>query len=105
MLRWLHAQGHLRYLYMRFDKPARIPSASTPEFPMALSTRRIALVCMTPASDANEHGDMELPSYGIRRHPGCVDGRCALQRLAGCADRRREAGHRGLCRSDRQFRT
>jgi MPBQ/MSBQ methyltransferase len=22
MLRWLHAQGHLRYLYMRFDKPA-----------------------------------------------------------------------------------
>lgn len=22
---------------------------------------------MTPASDANEHGDMELPSYGIRR--------------------------------------
>ena len=34
---------------------------------MALSSRRIALVCMTPASDANEHGDMELPSYGIRR--------------------------------------
>jgi radical SAM superfamily enzyme YgiQ (UPF0313 family) len=34
---------------------------------MALNTRRIALVCMTPASDANEHGDMELPSYGIRR--------------------------------------
>ncbi len=34
---------------------------------MALETRRIALVCMTPASDANEHGDMELPSYGIRR--------------------------------------
>lgn len=22
MLRWLHRQGHLRYLYMRFDKPA-----------------------------------------------------------------------------------
>lgn len=34
---------------------------------MSLSARRIALVCMTPASDANEHGDMELPSYGIRR--------------------------------------
>ncbi len=34
---------------------------------MSPSKRRIALVCMTPASDANEHGDMELPSYGIRR--------------------------------------
>lgn len=34
---------------------------------MALNSRRIALVCMTPASDANEHGDMELPSYGIHR--------------------------------------
>lgn len=34
---------------------------------MALKSRRIALVCMTPASDANEHGDMELPSYGVRR--------------------------------------
>ena len=22
MLRWLHRNGHLRYLYMRFDKPA-----------------------------------------------------------------------------------
>jgi radical SAM superfamily enzyme YgiQ (UPF0313 family) len=32
-----------------------------------MSARRIALVCMTPASDTNEHGDMELPSYGIRR--------------------------------------
>lgn len=32
-----------------------------------MSARRIALVCMTPASDANEHGDMELPSYGVRR--------------------------------------
>lgn len=32
-----------------------------------MSARRIALVCMTPASDANEHGDMALPSYGIRR--------------------------------------
>jgi len=60
-------QGHLRYLYMRFDKPRRIPSASTPRVSNGMSTRRIALVCMTPASDANEHGDMELPSYGIRR--------------------------------------
>ena len=34
---------------------------------MALKTRRIALVCMTPDSDTNEHGSMELPSYGIRR--------------------------------------
>lgn len=34
---------------------------------MALNNRRIALVCMTPVSDANEHGDMELPSYGIHR--------------------------------------
>lgn len=32
-----------------------------------MSARRIALVCMTPDSDANEHGGMELPSYGIRR--------------------------------------
>lgn len=32
-----------------------------------MTARRIALVCMTPPSDANEHGDMELPSYGIRR--------------------------------------
>ena len=34
---------------------------------MALTSRRIALVCMTPATDTSEHGDMELPSYGIRR--------------------------------------
>jgi radical SAM superfamily enzyme YgiQ (UPF0313 family) len=34
---------------------------------MAPNTRRIALVCMTPNSDTNEHGSMELPSYGIRR--------------------------------------
>lgn len=36
--------------------------------------RRIALVCMTPASDANEHGDMALPSYGIRRILAAVVG-------------------------------
>jgi len=29
---------------------------------------------MTPASDANEHGDMELPSYGIRRVLAAVAG-------------------------------
>ena len=34
---------------------------------MTLSTRRIALVCMTPSPDANELSHMELPSYGIRR--------------------------------------
>jgi radical SAM superfamily enzyme YgiQ (UPF0313 family) len=34
---------------------------------MAPNARRIALVCMTPNSDTNEHGSMELPSYGIRR--------------------------------------
>jgi len=28
--------------------------------------RRIAFVCMTPASDANEHA-VEMPSYGVRR--------------------------------------
>lgn len=32
-----------------------------------MSARRIALVCMTPTADANEHGAMELPSYGVRR--------------------------------------
>ena len=34
---------------------------------VALNARRIALVCMTPSTDTSEHGDMELPSYGIRR--------------------------------------
>jgi radical SAM superfamily enzyme YgiQ (UPF0313 family) len=34
---------------------------------MARCTRRIALVCMTPVTDANELGDARLPSYGIRR--------------------------------------
>lgn len=28
---------------------------------------RIALVCMTPTVDSNEHGGVELPSYGVRR--------------------------------------
>ena len=32
-----------------------------------MSAKRIALVCMTPTADANEHGAMELPSYGVRR--------------------------------------
>lgn len=32
-----------------------------------MTARRIALVCMTPAPDTNEHGGMEMPSYGIRR--------------------------------------
>ena len=34
---------------------------------MASNAKRIALVCMTPTTDTNEHGSMELPSYGIRR--------------------------------------
>lgn len=34
---------------------------------MAMKTRRVALVCMTPVTDAHELGNMELPSYGIRR--------------------------------------
>ncbi len=46
---------------------------------MALNSRRIALVCMTPASDANEHGDMELPSYGVRRILAAVLGEPALE--------------------------
>jgi radical SAM superfamily enzyme YgiQ (UPF0313 family) len=29
--------------------------------------RRIALVCMTPVTDADEIGDMEMPSYGVKR--------------------------------------
>ena len=32
-----------------------------------MSARRIALVCMTPASDTDEHGPLRLPSYGIHR--------------------------------------
>ncbi|HEX4985709.1 MAG TPA: cobalamin-dependent protein, partial [Burkholderiales bacterium] len=34
---------------------------------MGTRPRRIALVCMTPDTDTNEHGSMELPSYGIQR--------------------------------------
>jgi len=32
-----------------------------------MSAQRIALVCMTPPTDTNEHGGMEMPSYGVRR--------------------------------------
>jgi radical SAM superfamily enzyme YgiQ (UPF0313 family) len=32
-----------------------------------MSAQRIALVCMTPESDTNELGSLDLPSYGIRR--------------------------------------
>jgi radical SAM superfamily enzyme YgiQ (UPF0313 family) len=35
--------------------------------PVAPNRRRIAFVCMTPETDANEHGEVELPSYGVRR--------------------------------------
>jgi len=34
---------------------------------MGATGRRIALVCMTPITDANETGDMEMPSYGVKR--------------------------------------
>jgi len=34
---------------------------------MSAEGRRIALVCMTPMTDANETGNMEMPSYGIKR--------------------------------------
>jgi len=32
-----------------------------------MSARRIALVCMTPTPDTDEHGPLQLPSYGIHR--------------------------------------
>lgn len=32
-----------------------------------MSARRIALVCLTPATDTDEHGPLQLPSYGIHR--------------------------------------
>jgi radical SAM superfamily enzyme YgiQ (UPF0313 family) len=32
-----------------------------------MSARRIALVCMTPSPDTDEHGPLRLPSYGIHR--------------------------------------
>lgn len=32
-----------------------------------MSAKRIALVCMTPEPDTNELGNLDLPSYGIRR--------------------------------------
>jgi radical SAM superfamily enzyme YgiQ (UPF0313 family) len=34
--------------------------------------RRIALVCLTPRSDADEHGRLDLPSFGIRRIQAAV---------------------------------
>jgi radical SAM superfamily enzyme YgiQ (UPF0313 family) len=39
-----------------------------------LTARRIALVCMTPKSDADELGHLQLPSYGIRRIQAAVVG-------------------------------
>ncbi len=39
-----------------------------------MSPRRIALVCLTPQSDADEHGPLQLPSYGIRRIQAAVIG-------------------------------
>jgi radical SAM superfamily enzyme YgiQ (UPF0313 family) len=37
-------------------------------------TRRIALACLTPRSDGDEHGALTLPSYGIRRIQAAVVG-------------------------------
>jgi radical SAM superfamily enzyme YgiQ (UPF0313 family) len=39
-----------------------------------LTTRRIALVCLTPRPDADELGPLVLPSYGIRRIQAAVVG-------------------------------
>jgi radical SAM superfamily enzyme YgiQ (UPF0313 family) len=39
-----------------------------------LTTRRIALVCLTPRPDADELGRLVLPSYGIRRIQAAVVG-------------------------------
>jgi radical SAM superfamily enzyme YgiQ (UPF0313 family) len=39
-----------------------------------LTTRRIALVCLTPRPDADELGPLVLPSYGIRRIQAAVAG-------------------------------
>ncbi len=36
------------------------------------AVRRVALVSMTPRVDGNEHGDLQLPSYGIRRIQAAV---------------------------------
>ena len=35
-------------------------------------TRRIALVCLTPRSDGDEHGRLDLPSFGVRRIQAAV---------------------------------
>jgi hypothetical protein len=37
-------------------------------------TRRIALACLTPRTDGDEHGTLALPSYGIRRIQAAVVG-------------------------------
>jgi radical SAM superfamily enzyme YgiQ (UPF0313 family) len=39
-----------------------------------LTARRIALVCLTPRPDADELGNLQLPSYGIRRIQAAVVG-------------------------------
>lgn len=43
------------------------------------AARRIALVCMTPLTDANETGNMEMPSYGVKRVLAAVAADPALQ--------------------------
>ncbi|MGE0222139.1 MAG: radical SAM protein [Acetobacteraceae bacterium] len=37
-----------------------------------MTSYRIALVCLTPDSDADEHGRLSLPSYGVRRVQAAV---------------------------------
>jgi radical SAM superfamily enzyme YgiQ (UPF0313 family) len=37
-------------------------------------TRRIALACLTPRTDGDEHGALALPSYGVRRIQAAVVG-------------------------------
>src|SRR6201999_549823 len=39
-----------------------------------LAARRIALVCLTPRPDTDELGNLQLPSYGIRRIQAAVVG-------------------------------
>lgn len=37
-------------------------------------TRRIALACLTPRTDGDEHGSLTLPSHGVRRIQTAVIG-------------------------------
>jgi radical SAM superfamily enzyme YgiQ (UPF0313 family) len=53
------------------------PDCGRLAFPAAgaiLAARRIALVCLTPRPDTEELGNLQLPSYGIRRIQAAVIG-------------------------------